>query len=99
MDLDLEFIDESPVGGEMPECSMVPRALPDGATFPRRTLSAHRGFTADRPIHLRALEQPVTLDTWAPLATLFSGNGRVALPFGTVCGAPCGSPFPGSVSE
>ena len=40
MDLDLEFIDESPVGGEMPECSMVPRALPDGATFPRRTSSA-----------------------------------------------------------
>ena len=24
----------------MPECSMVPRALPDGATFPRRTMSA-----------------------------------------------------------
>ena len=81
MDLDLEFMDESPVGGEMPECSMVPKALPDGATFPTSHLvGAHRGFTADRPIHLRALEQPVTLDTWAPLATLSKRMGALRCP-------------------
>ena len=99
MDLDLEFIDESPV---QVKCLNAPWFLEPCRTVQlfhvapcRRASRFYRGspytpsgaLAARDPRHLGAFGNP---SLW---------NGRVELPFGTVPGAPCGSPFPGSVSE